>query len=75
MIIDDSTFWLSLASLFLVCALSSLKVIYKFKCSDITCGCVKIHRDTYIESIIDTQRRTDDIPPNSNDSLRSDSNL
>ena len=76
-LLDDSTFWLSLSSLFLVCALSSLKVIYKFKISDCNCCGLKIHRDIETEATIDIDRQhnIDVIPQSTNNSVRSNSIL
>ena len=71
-ILNDSSFWLSMTSLILVCGVGTLKQIYKFKLTEISCfGCVKIHRDTELEGSID--RHNLDIIPQPSSGSNSDS--
>lgn len=39
------------------CLLAILRILYKSKCSDIECGCIKIHRD------VDEEVKYDNLHP------------
>lgn len=64
----NSAFWLSLASLILVCLLSSLKLCYQMKISEYNCCGLRIKRDIKLE--LEEERQTfDRIPPSRRNSL------
>lgn len=52
-IMTNGSFWLSFSSLILVCCVSTLKVIYTFKCVDFNCCGLSIHRDIQVEANLD----------------------
>ncbi len=63
-IIEDSAVFLSVTSMFLVCVISGLKIMYKFKISELSCcgNICNIRRDMEIEARIDATH-IDVIPP------------
>ena len=64
----NSAFWLSLASLVLVCLLSSLKLCYQMKIREYNCCGMKISRDIRLE--LEEDRQTyDRIPSSKRNSL------
>ena len=56
----NSAFWLSMASLLLVCLLSSLKVCFMMKISEYNCCCIKVTRDLKME--LEQEQKYDRIP-------------
>ena len=63
----NSAFWLSMASLLLVCLLSSLKVCFMMKISEYNCCGMKITRDLKME--VDGEQNYDLIPASRRSSI------
>ena len=57
-LINDSTFWLSLATLIIGSIAVTIRACYKSKCTDFKCcyGLISIERDVDVEEHIDMER-------------------